>query len=594
MTQGIRPSQYITTFGPGAIVETPKGPFLLKSIDDVIRALHIQRSRPLHFAIEDLRLQRGLLNNNRVFTIPDEKILEDFAHPAYSFPEWNLCVQHDGQNYIHRRNRGCPECTGADKEESKNARYAIRFLIACPNGHLSDVNWKQAVHLGTAAGENCNSDYFIWKGTGASLSSIEIECPSCRAVTTLGDIYRNRLPCPGLSPERGTREACDERGIVVQRGSSQIRLPVVLTSLTIPPATRLHIVLQRQELQELIGFLKVEGLTETRFWAHLKRIKDERKIDAATAATIEGACWTEIEEAIQDLDGFSTPKELREYLCDEHRALERAARSGYPPYPPEQSRRRGQPPAFQINEVDIRGGVRAAAGHMSLRVVPIERLRTVLVQKGYKRVEFDNNPHETPTWGKEEGSDISWYPGVEHFGEGIYVDLEQLPGVSFYPTGTAAARWDELLQKQRRNGNNFDHILYWNALAVWWHTLSHRLINALSIHSGYSSTAIRERVYLSADDKGGIRGGVVLYTTQPGGDGTLGGLTSLVPHFEEVLRLALENLDNCSNDPLCESSELDAVHHLGAGCYSCLLVSETSCEHLNAFLDRQLLLQNPL
>ncbi len=60
---------------------------------------------------------------------------------------------------------------------------------------------------------------------------------------------------------------------------------------------------------------------------------------------------------------------------------------------------------------------------------------------------------------------------------------------------------------------------------VWWHTLAHRLINALSVDSGYSSAAVRERVYvyLNTTD-GSFDGGILLYTVQPGGDGTLGGL----------------------------------------------------------------------
>ena len=86
--------------------------------------------------------------------------------------------------------------------------------------------------------------------------------------------------------------------------------------------------------------------------------------------------------------------------------------------------------------------------------------------------------------------------------------------------------------------------------------------------------------------------GVLLYTAQPGGDGTLGGLIALVPQFERVLSVALRELDSCSNDPLCGEETFDAGKYNGPACYSCALISETSCEHRNMKLDRRLLLDN--
>jgi hypothetical protein len=47
----------------------------------------------------------------------------------------------------------------------------------------------------------------------------------------------------------------------------------------------------------------------------------------------------------------------------------------------------------------------------------------------------------------------------------------------------------------------------------------------------------------------------------------------------------------CSNDPVCAlhiPSERDSQHLLGSACHGCLLVSETSCEQHNQFLDRTL------
>ena len=53
------------------------------------------------------------------------------------------------------------------------------------------------------------------------------------------------------------------------------------------------------------------------------------------------------------------------------------------------------------------------------------------------------------------------------------------------------------------------------------HTLSHLLIQSLSMRCGYPASSIRERIY--ADAMAG-RYGVLLYTGSPDADGTLGGL----------------------------------------------------------------------
>ena len=67
---------------------------------------------------------------------------------------------------------------------------------------------------------------------------------------------------------------------------------------------------------------------------------------------------------------------------------------------------------------------------------------------------------------------------------------------------------------------------------------------------------------------------------------------ALVSSFERVLATALNSLDTCSNDPLCGEEEFGPGKYKGAACYACALVSETSCEHRNMRLDRNLLLEN--
>lgn len=209
----------------------------------------------------------------------------------------------------------------------------------------------------------------------------------------------------------------------------------------------------------------------------------------------------------------------------------------------------------------------------------MKRLRVIIAQKGYRRPVKGPTSIIVETFYRDV-PDI-WYAGVELHGEGIFIDLAPDQILNLKTSETTEA-WHGQFRKKR---NYLFHPVF-----VWWHTLSHRLITALSIDSGYSSASIRERVYIKAEGNGdNAYGGVLLYTSQHGGDGSLGGLIALVPEFNRVISAALRNINSCSNDPLCSEQKLTSERLNGAACYACLLVSETSCEFSNLYLDRNLL-----
>ena len=60
-------------------------------------------------------------------------------------------------------------------------------------------------------------------------------------------------------------------------------------------------------------------------------------------------------------------------------------------------------------------------------------------------------------------------------------------------------------------------------------------------------------------------------------------------HLSEVVQMAAL----CSNDPICAQhmpgSSMEGRWLHGAACHGCVLVSETSCEMRNDYLDRALL-----
>jgi hypothetical protein len=84
----------------------------------------------------------------------------------------------------------------------------------------------------------------------------------------------------------------------------------------------------------------------------------------------------------------------------------------------------------------------------------------------------------------------------------------------------------------------------------------------------------------------------LLYTASSDAEGTLGGLVQAGRQIRRHLEDALELARLCANDPVCaqhepcDQNERRYLH--GAACHGCLLISETSCEQRNDFLDRSM------
>jgi hypothetical protein len=295
-------------------------------------------------------------------------------------------------------------------------------------------------------------------------------------------------------------------------------------------------------------------------------------VDKNAILTIETAPENELLRAIIHVTE-QPPKDLTvdSMKLKEVSELKRSAIEGAPPVPSKVSQ------DFEVIVDDVVSF--PLPGGLELRVTPVRRLRVVMVQKGYYRpvrgldgIQLVDRPLFI---GNEK-----WYPGVELRGEGIFLDCARSnPKID----GPISANWAEQISKAPSSLQRL-----YSPRFVWWHTLSHRIITALGIDSGYSSASLRERVYFQETTPIPLEG-VLIFAAQRGGDGTMGGLIALAPEFDLVLESALANINSCSNDPLCNEMKIAPSRKNGAGCYACSFVSETSCEFQNSFLDRNLL-----
>jgi hypothetical protein len=605
MTQPIRLSQFVITYGPGALLEGTNGPRVIPSAD--IGLFTGDRPGVTHGALEisDQRMSHGLLNGARIYRLPSNAEIgvgdNYYIYRTKPFPSWSLCLNsgaHGGRFAILYQAQDCPVC----RQAGQRRQQSIRFVRACAEGHLDDVDWPRVVHR---PGRNCpHRQYFRWHGIGGALNQIRLECPVCGDAEQLGNAYGREWTCSGRFPEReglgqpAHRPGCPEVARIIQRQASNLRLPDLRTLFTIPPrSTELHTLLQSVAIRAVIAMLRRRNaLDEQTFRAELDELANQGLLPRRTIQEIFDPRhpWTEIDQAINDV---LTPiaNNTRDLLLEEFHALLDASVHGAPPI-------HARPPAahvvFEAHRADVRHVI--GPNQRRLRVTPISRLRTVTVQIGYRREVprgVAGAPASTvPVF--SEHDNYRWYPGVEYLGEGLFIVLDDDEGWHFPMEGSAAPRWQTNHANPPANHYS-DHLFRAPAdkdelhpVFAWWHTLAHLLLRAVSLDAGYSSSSIRERVFIEFGENGRARGGVILYATQPGSEGTMGGLIALTPHFQGIVDRAMEMARSCSNDPLCAEQRFRAGEHNGASCYGCLLVSETSCEHRNLWLDRVLLQQN--
>lgn len=605
MGQQIRLSQFVLGFGPGTIIETVSGPRIIKSFEHGLfgKMVSGRELRPEDFEINLYHLTSGFLKGTRVFRVPSNAELKiDDSRAIYStnpFPDWALCPT---WNILYSFAAGCPRDSGCPGCSSKeNRRNAIRFVQACPDGHLDDVDWHRAVH----GNSRCRPTWYRWIRQGSGLKDTRIECPVCGKKTSLKDLYQRSFPCSGRFPERETGKntvhsvPCNRNARIIQRQASNIRVPEIISVFTVPPRhTALHRILGNQNICSALAALGIRNnpdlLDRSKLEEILNNLVNGNFISATTRDEILKYDFEIIRKAIGDI--FEpVPENYGGILLEEFRRLVDASIYGAVQTKP------GTPQyLFEVVKSKIRK-IKSPAGR-TYRIVPVSRLNTVVIQRGYRRLvgrEEDIRTAALVDTGYIDPSNNRWLPGVELMGEGIFIMLDRDDGWHFRMEGDAFEKWYREWENAGRNSsgryppNLFRDVSYRDELHpvfVWWHTLAHLLIRTISVDSGYSSASIRERVYLETNGDR-ARGGILLYTVQPGADGTLGGLVSLVPKFEQVLYSAVDKIDKCSSDPVCEENRFAPGRTSGTACYACVLVSETSCEHRNLWLDRTILME---
>lgn len=591
--QEIRRSQFITTYGPGAIIEGPHGPAVILMPElGLFKHLGL---RPSDFEVESQSLQRII--GGKIFRMPTNQEL-GYDAPIYRtkiFPNWHLCIEsrsHPNCSVLFIGNK-CPIChTETDHQQ------AVRFVLACPHGHLDDVDWEGAIHEGSKCLRSQGREpFFFWFQRGPTLWDISIECAYCKKQGNMGNIFYNWHECSSRFPERENINDTPKRPhscsfgpddirkpSVLHRGALNLHNPKIISALTIQPI--------RDTLHELLSDSRIETIVSTLISIScldkntLKTALEKSGFSEQVINELVSHETNEITSVLSAILAQKGPETYSQMLEQEYETLKIGSKNG------------ASLPDFEINLSDVKTLTTSGKTPLQFRIAPLSKLKVVMIQHGFTRVdplegrEIEVCYEEQLPLGRTE----KWFPGVELNGEGIFINLDS---GGFSPLGEASKEWKTIYDECHKGSTDYKDNLFrdpesnrieLHPLFIWWHSLSHKLLTWLSIDSGYASASLRERIYCNETE-----GGILIYTSQPGGDGSLGGLIGLAERLECILKDSYLSASSCSNDPFCiRPTQPKKGSYAGSACYACLFLPETSCEHRNMWLDRRLMVENSI
>ena len=578
----IRSSQILTGYGPGSMVDLPDDSVIVAGLD----TWRYSRKHPLPI-VEEPRLVRKLeqiptIGAGIVLRKPPPAIEEDGFTPdvgAYRFPEWVVSqrTQRSPQGFVYRRLVHRRDLTKGKLKEEDGKSYSvvpIRFVRACPRGHVGDIDWNAFVH---GHDSNCvGRELFVEdRGTTGDLDSVWIRCAcgQARAMSQAARIALGALGnCEGRRPwlGPGNREPCGLPNRLLIRNASNAYFSQTMSVISIPSTGA--------EIDEVVQglwqsyFATVQSDPELDFVMKMGPVKQQ--LSAFSADEIRESV-TRIRDSSDDLRPV---KEVEFEAFSKSKIEQSNDRPGGDFYARELPRAKWDAP--WMKHVD--------------RIVLVHRLREVVAQVGFTRFESVgtdvDGELEVGVTAAPLSMEINWLPAVENRGEGVFLQFNADAINDWLKLDAVKAREAELqqgfkfwLDEHEKSERSFFGIPYYML-----HSFSHMLLTAISMECGYPPSSLKERIYSRISDG---QYGILIYTGSPDAEGTLGGLVEAGRRIATHFRNALEFGRLCSNDPVCafhRPAEHDHQPLHGSACHGCLLIAETSCEQRNDFLDRSL------
>ena len=252
----IRRGQIINVFGPGALMDLPHHAAIVGGLDTWNWGGDDRKRKIIEPRLLS-KIEAALERQGLAMWEPPADSQDPDAPPSgvvvYRFPEW-FTAQYpmkgpQGQRtrpLVHRRNLiAQTKWQGPDRK--KYDIVPLRFVQACPNGHISDVDWYAFVHGVAVEGtEACRRDLFVdeW-GTSGDLTEVVIRCDCGKSKqliialedkTALGWCRGRRPWLGGSNSEPNCRDPKGQPTFnrLLNRSASNAWFPQVLSVISIP------------------------------------------------------------------------------------------------------------------------------------------------------------------------------------------------------------------------------------------------------------------------------------------------------------------------------------------------------------------------
>jgi hypothetical protein len=283
----IRPSQVLTTFGVGSMIDLPYLSVILMGLEDwpVAHSTKVNEERLLDSVQQVLGSQVDALRSppRPPGDLPWSPGATDenatVGIPVAPFPRWMVCpkcrlvapipptsdlfklVPHlfysDRTQHVHAN------CHIAGKTPAVPAR----FLMACPKGHLDDFPWDWFVHRGQPG---CQAILRLFEiGTSGEAADVEVRCDTCKArrrmAEAFGRDHQANLPrCNRRRPHLRDYDPVDcgvDHMTTILQGASNSWFSILMSALSIPTV--------KDKLARLVD----------QQWANLKGVLNQQNVE---------------------------------------------------------------------------------------------------------------------------------------------------------------------------------------------------------------------------------------------------------------------------------------------------------------------------
>lgn len=584
----LRRSAVVMTFGPGAIVDFRADGAPVSAVsaglelwDSEFPPAGTQNSQ----SISEPRLEgrlgvAGFRLPPVVYDPPGGDSEDTRTLVGVRFPQWLQCPRCDriapGGKWSQApgsASRYCARCTAKAPGQRRVHVVPTRFVMACPKGHLDEFPWHYWVEHKASCSKKEKGKLYL-RSERPGLAGLILSCADCGARKSMDGIFGietwKGFTCKGRRPWlAAANQPCKDRPRTLQRGASNIYFPVMASALSIPPWT--------DTLQEALAD-NWQGLVNA--------TPEERKVFVKILAdgplahllTELGGSLSELVAHVEARVSAYDDEQILDIRDEEYRQIALSAPACVP--------------EFETRAVDVPEALRPFIS----RVVRVVRLREVRALRSFTRIN-PPGPDDSPDYASISAGRLNWLPAIEVRGEGIFLTLNPDALTAWEGEATVVDRaprvnrawcadWDA------RYGGEPERAITPRFLLL--HTFAHALVRQLTLESGYSSAALRERLYVGEGPKGMM--GLLIYTATSDSDGTLGGLQRQGEpiRLERTVVSAIRAMAWCSSDPLCIDGIMSAHDGFSlASCHACVMAPETACEEFNRFLDRALLVGLP-